>query len=305
VRLSVIVAGLLAAAAGSHATSPAPGSFEARIVSAAGELGTATELKTLSPEQQRDATIFVVGNMLYSVVHEMGHAVLSEMQLPVLGRQEDAADSFAIVAGIKMMTNVSERALIEAGKGWFFNELSERKRGAITVFYDSHGMNLQRAYQIVCFMVGANPERFKPIADATNLPEIRRTTCKDDYAIAAWSWEELLKPFHRTPDKPVTTFDIGYDDAEGELSVYAKTFKDLQFLERIATMATDAYVWRRPLAMKMETCGKVNAWWNERNGKITVCYELVAEFAQLYMQFMGDPAMEKRMQALKPVALSR
>jgi hypothetical protein len=70
-------------------------------------------------------------------------------------------------------------------------------------------------------------------------------------------------------------------------------------------MATDKFTWRRPLTITMETCGKVNAWWSEPNASITVCYELVDEFVQLYLQFMTDPAMEKRMEALNPPLLTR
>lgn len=274
--------------------------FEKAIVKIAPELAAATGLKSLPPEQQVDATFFVVGNMLFSTVHEFGHAVMSEMQMPVLGRMEDAADSFAMVTALKMMTDTSVRALIESGKGWFFTELSDRKRGGMTAFYESHGMNLQRAYQIACYMVGANPARFKALADAIKIPEARQTTCKDDYAIAAWSWEELLKPYARSPDTPRSKIDVTYSEAAGPLAIYEKTFKELRFLDRLSNMATDKFTWRRPLTMTMETCGKVNAWWSEPNAKITVCYELVDEFVQLYLQFMTDPAMEKRMEALNP-----
>lgn len=296
-KATAVVAGLLMA--GGMPVAQAA-TFEEQIAKAAVELGASTRLKDLTPEQQREATMFVIGNMLFSVFHEFGHAVMSEMELPVLGRQEDAADSFAIVAGINMMTDVSERALIEAGKGWFFTELSDRKRGAMAAFYNSHGMNLQRAYQIVCYMVGANPEKFKNLAAMTNLPESRQATCKDDYAIAAWSWEEVLKPYLASTGKPSARIDVGYDEGKDQLEVYAKTFKELGFLDRIAKMATDKFVWRRPLTMRMESCGKVNAWWNERNAKITVCYELVEEFVQLYVQFMNNPVVQERMQALKP-----
>lgn len=277
-------------------------SFDERIAGIASELAASTALKALPPERQRDATFFVVGNMLFSVAHEFGHMVMSEMQMPVLGRQEDAADSFAIVAGLKMMTDTSERALIEAGKGWFFTELDDRKRGTIATYYNSHGMNLQRAYQIVCYMVGANPEKFKALADTTKIPEARQKTCKDDYAIAAWSWEELLKPYRRTPGKPTSRIDVTYNDGQGSLAIYEKTFRELRFLDRVVDVATDKFVWRRPLSVTMETCGKANAWWSEPNARITVCYELVDEFVKLYLQFMGTSPIGMLMQTPTPTS---
>jgi hypothetical protein len=276
-----------------------------KIGTLAADLAAGTQLKTLTPEQQRDAAYFVIGNMLFAVVHEFGHAVINEMQVPVIGRMEDGADSFAIVTGLKLMTDTSERALIEAGKGWFFLELAERKSGELVAFYDSHGMNMQRAYEIVCYMVGANYDKFKALADATKLPESRQKSCKDDFAMASWSWEVVLWKYFTEPGKPSARITVNYDEATGPFAVYAKTFKELRFLDRLADLAMEKFTWRRPITMSMETCGKVNAWWSEPNSKITVCYELIEDFVKLYMQFMTDPAMAKRMDALVPPTLGR
>jgi len=62
---------------------------------------------------------FVAGNMLFVLLHELGHAAITEMGLPVLGRMEDAADSFAALRLIRVGSDFSHRVLIEAAKGWF------------------------------------------------------------------------------------------------------------------------------------------------------------------------------------------
>jgi hypothetical protein len=306
-RPTVVVIGLLSGS-GLLCAQPAfapMNTFEQQVGKVSNDMQAWPQLKGLTPDQRRETVIFVLGNMLFGVFHEMGHAVISEMQLPVLGREEDAADSFAILAGTKMMTNISERALIEAGKGWFFNDLNDKKNGYMQAFYESHGMNLQRAYQIVCFMVGADPVKFRHIAEVTKLPESRQKSCGEDYAIAVWSWETLLEPHRRKPDQPPTKIDVVYSEAKGDLDVYAKSFKDLQFLERLAHMASSAFVWRGPFKLEMETCGFVNAFWNVKNRKLQICYELVDSYVDLYREFMTNPAIQKRMEALKPPAAMR
>jgi hypothetical protein len=45
---------------------------------------------------------FVAGNMLFVMLHELGHTAIAEMGLPVLGRMEDAADSFAALRLIRV-----------------------------------------------------------------------------------------------------------------------------------------------------------------------------------------------------------
>jgi Putative metallopeptidase len=46
--------------------------------------------------------------------------------------------------------------------------------GDKVAYYDEHWLNQQRAYQIVCLMVGSDDEKFKDLAKETKLPEERQ-----------------------------------------------------------------------------------------------------------------------------------
>ena len=52
-------------------------------------------LKGMSQTQREKRVEFVVGNLLFALGHEAGHAVIREMGVPVVGREEDAADFFS------------------------------------------------------------------------------------------------------------------------------------------------------------------------------------------------------------------
>jgi hypothetical protein len=43
-------------------------------------------------------------------------------------------------------------------------------------FYDSHGLDKQRAYNIICLMVGADPSKFTELATAAKMPPNRQGT---------------------------------------------------------------------------------------------------------------------------------
>ena len=60
-------------------------------------------------------------------------------------------------------------------------------------------MDLQRAYNVVCLMVGSNPGKFASVADAAKLPPERQMTCQDDYLNAKWSWDQVLQSHLRKP----------------------------------------------------------------------------------------------------------
>src|SRR5262249_2474318 len=57
--------------------------FQARIDAAALALGSTPKYKGLSPKYRMGLTEFVVGNMLFVLLHEISHAAISDMKLPV------------------------------------------------------------------------------------------------------------------------------------------------------------------------------------------------------------------------------
>jgi hypothetical protein len=238
------------------------------------------------PPQKRMALIeFVIGNLLFVSTHELGHGVLAEFELPNLGHDEDAADNFAILTALKVGDTFSDNVLIKAAKGWYLADLRDKATGEKPAYYDSHGLNLQRGYQIVCMMVGSHPERFKYLAERAQMPEERQASCKSDFGFADWSWESALKPYLRAPDAPRQKIELTYGDARGKLAVYARTFRDIKFLETLAEHLGDRYAWPRPFVMEMVECGEVGANWHSR--KLKICYEMAHEFAELYRDY-GD-----------------
>ena len=157
--------------------APQKAQIAAGIDEAVKALDTVPRLKELSSEAKRQLVEFVTGNTLFVVAHELGHGLINEMHMPVLGREEDAADSFAIVTALSMGPWFSDRVLMEVTKGWFLSAKRDKKQGNTLTFYGEHSLDLQRAYNIVCLMVGSDPEKYKTLAEDTELPEARQDSC--------------------------------------------------------------------------------------------------------------------------------
>jgi hypothetical protein len=280
---AMTVAALIANVPGATAE---PTQQQSKIVSGIDEavkaIGDLPRLKKLSTEAKRQLVEFVLGNTLFVMAHEMGHGLINEMNLPVLGREEDAADSFAIVTALNIGSGFSDRVLIEATKGWVFNAKSDKKEGEPLAFYDEHGLNLQRAYNVVCFMVGSNPEKYKALAIDMKLPEERQASCVYDWKNTSWSWEEMLKPHLRSADKPKVAIKVEYQENE-KYAVQARILRHMGLLEAFATHAADRYVWPNPLTFEARSCGQANAKWSKRT--LTLCYELAKEFIEQYLDY--------------------
>jgi hypothetical protein len=264
--------------------SPSPEAqraFQARIAEQARLLANDPRVARV-PRHRRQALVeFVVGNVLFVATHEMGHAVVLDMNLPTLGGAEQAADDFAILTTLKLgEKDFSDRVLIEAAKGWFTNAAGERPTTGTPHYYERHGLNARRAYRMVCLMVGADSARFDALAAETTLPKDLRRTCGWDYDRTAQSWERALTPFRPAADQPKPQVDVKYAEATGPLAVHAQIFRNLRFLETIAAFAADRFGWRAPIAMEMRSCGSVGAAWTVTTRTLHICYEMVQDFAE-------------------------
>ncbi len=228
--------------------------FQTRIEDVARALRNEPRLKNLSEQQLIDRVEFVLGNTLFILLHEMGHVHFSEMKLPVLGREE-------------------------------FSERRNQQTGAKPLYYDAHDLSPQRAYQIVCLMVGSDPAKFKALADDAKMPESRQQSCKRDYAKALRSWDMVLAPYRRAADQPEPKIDVIYGDAQGIFEVFARSFRATRLLETVAERSASIYVWPAPFTMEMVSCDGPNASWDDEARTLKLCYQLPFDFAQLYQAY--------------------
>jgi hypothetical protein len=229
-----------------------------------------------------DATLFVIGNTLFTLYHELGHALVDLLDLPVIGREEDAVDGFAAVTMIPDAPDETRDALIVAvADGWraqgdLADEDSERP------YWSEHALDEQRHYAIVCLMVGSDQDGFYDYALDAGLPDERIETCTDDFELMKSSWERLLRPYELTSrqgqmpagspinlvfDKPVEQqvwlLDLIRQGGLLEAGVD-------RFAERLALPA--------PVIIRFATCNDANAYWSPQDREVTICYELVDEF---------------------------
>jgi len=254
---------------------------EARLEAAVTAISTHARVKDMPRDKLKATTEFVLGNTLFALMHEMGHGLIHDLGLPVLGHEEDAADAFATVMMLSMQSAVTHRVLVNAAKGWMISDRRSRDGGEAAVFYDAHGLDLQRAYNIICLMVGSDPDQFDDLAREANLPEDRRQTCQGDYSNASWSWNKALEPYLRAPELQPMTYPIVYGKPEGSLDIFKQAFLASDIMGYIATFA-GRFAWRKGFGIEVTTCGEPGASWSIPERKMTFCYELADDFVQLY-----------------------
>jgi hypothetical protein len=292
---------VLALAAGPLCAQPAPPAgastapLEAGFAEAARTLENDPRFDNTTDQHWREMVDFVAGNVLFALVHEVGHAIISDMGLPVLGHEEDAADAFATLTRLRMGNDFSIRVLSASAMGWFMSDKRNRERHVPNVFYGEHSLDRQRAFNIVCLMVGSDPDKFKHLADIVKLPEDRQGSCQGDFSNASWSWRKLLEPHLRTAEQPKMKFEVVYGDG-GQYKTIEKFLRQTRILEVVADRLSDRFKWRAPIGFEARLCDSPTASWDLTARKIYICYELAFDYAELYRDYgdAGKPAPPRR-----------
>jgi hypothetical protein len=226
--------------------------------------------------QQGDA-LYVLGNIANTMFHEFGHALISEFEIPIVGKEEDAVDAFANVVMVSDADDPYLDAMIEAvADDWFVAGQFEKEQGAEASPWDEHSMSDQRAAAVVCILVGADPQYFKEAADNAGMPPERQEACQGDYQQAQEGWDKLLEAHYRPDGAPEPEpIPVTYEEATAELAPIAEFVKASGIVEDIVDSMNLTFNLQPGIQVFVKACGEENAYWSPGDRQLTLCYEIV------------------------------
>ena len=236
-----------------------------------------------------DEVRFTVANSEFTLMHEMGHLLISELQLPVLGREEDAADQLGFM-GLFLLQQEQHRddfsaKLMDVADYWRLEWQSAERSGTEIPVWDSHALDAQRFYNIACLAYGSDPDRLDWVLEVSGLPVERALYCPEEYAQAAHAVQWFREHFGRSNERPARhRIRVIYDTPPGHLPGGTELLEKIRAsgeLEAVAAKASEAFELPRDLTLRMSTCGAPDAWFNRISGELTLCYERIAYFRDL------------------------
>ncbi|MGE5408025.1 MAG: DUF4344 domain-containing metallopeptidase [Syntrophothermus sp.] len=145
-------------------------------------------------EEELGERIGAVNSFIFA--HEFGHALIANYNLPVLGREEDAADSISTA----LLLLAPEGAAYATEAAAFWADFSGRQSPPALVEYaDVHSLDLQRAYNVLCWVAGSSEQSFEEVAELELLPPERLESCPLEYEQLAESIKQELEPHLKHP----------------------------------------------------------------------------------------------------------
>jgi len=132
----------------------------------------------------------VTGEIVETLLHELGHAAFDMLKDPVFGREEDAADQMAIFLVLQFSPPVAR--LITRGDLFFWK--NDKNPTAWKAYSDEHGTASQRFYNVLCWAYGGNPQAFQDLADSW-LPKQRAENCAAEHELIRAAFAKTILPF--------------------------------------------------------------------------------------------------------------
>ncbi len=274
---------------------------------AAAAMGRAAPAASAKPAASVSLTTaqvdFVISNTIFALLHEMGHVIIRDFEVPLLGMEEDSADTLAaliMLSGVSGGASTEETnkltralALAAVGNAMIWKSGPEQKDTEI-LFWDQHSLSARRASRIACLIYGSNPKLYAWVADSARMPDRRRDNCEDEFELArhagVWVYDTYGNRGRQIKESPAPQVSVAYGPARGDRQESMRQLlEQRRFVEAVVAKVDAQFAFTKPLIVKIDRCGRPNAYWDPDYRELQLCYELLESFVQL----SADPGVAK------------
>ena len=136
----------------------------------------------------------VLGPILAIFLHETAHAIFNMLQVPVLGREEDAADQFAAYVMLRLGKDEARKMILGSAYHYRIQMPGSQVKIPIQSLSNEHSTPAQRAFNILCIGYGADKKLFADVVEKDFLPKGRAEVCEREYNDLDFAMTKLIKP---------------------------------------------------------------------------------------------------------------
>lgn len=257
--------------------------------SAAGE-GENAPVSPATPASSPASQSFVLGNVLFALLHEFGHAIIRDFDVPLLGLEEESADTIAAVSLMLLdrqqpRAGFGEALAVTALAQNYLWKTGLEHEGARVALWAQHGLSVQRYARLACLLYGSDATQYGWVVKAAEMEAIRAENCGEEWRIAERAVRWLRDTYGIAPSqrssRPATEISVKYaKPLNADEGVLAELIQEKQLLEKLATAMQTSFAFPEPLTLKLSHCRVPNAYWDDEYREVVLCYELMEAFAK-------------------------
>jgi hypothetical protein len=155
------------------------------------------DLRTYMPAKATPAGIepldTLVGPFVDTVLHEFAHALFDNIGIPILGREEDAADQVSSYIYLQLRDDEAHRLIMGTVYAYML-EVEDTDPPTMEEYADEQSTPEQRAFNLSCMAYGSNPELFEDVLTLVGMPQERVDICEEEYELFSLAYEKLISP---------------------------------------------------------------------------------------------------------------
>jgi hypothetical protein len=122
----------------------------------------------------------------------LSHALFDLLRVPILGREEDAADQVAAYIMLQLGKEFTRTTIV--GVAWLYAHDAKQNTVGLSHYADVHSLDAQRFYNVLCLAYGDDPKLFADMVEKKYLPQERTEGCADGYQQVAYAVQRLISP---------------------------------------------------------------------------------------------------------------
>ncbi|MEI6798268.1 MAG: DUF4344 domain-containing metallopeptidase [Pseudomonadota bacterium] len=219
-----------------------------------------------------DEADFIANEVIATFYHEVGHGLIHVLNIPVLGKEEDAADTLSVILMNDIWDEPSASAILTSdAKTYALRAANAQSDPDPSLFADVHSLDIQRYYAVVCLFYGANPDERKQLATDLELPDNKLDSCPDEYQYARAAWDAVLAGAEPGPDRHGLVMGPGQE---------GMPLADLLAGEVVSI--NEHFGLPEEITVKVADCGEANAFYTSDDKTITMCNEYAQDLQQLW-----------------------
>jgi len=146
------------------------------------------------PQDTGSQNLVVVGATIEAVLHETAHGIFDILQIPIWGREDDAADRLAALMMMQFGEDM-EKVTIYGTTTLFKSLASSQKTWTGSDFADTASPDAQRYYNYLCIAAGADPALFGGVLTDGTIPSFRASDCAYEYDQIKKAFDLRIMPY--------------------------------------------------------------------------------------------------------------
>lgn len=215
---------------------------------------------------------FVESNVLETLYHELGHALIDTLHLPIFGPEEHAADFLAAILIHRVHDETTSRQMVlDVAASYEADYQGDRATYQRAYYADEHANPMQRYYNLACLYLGGDPEGRRGVANQLKLPDGRAEFCGGEFEMANYAWGDVLDQLGE--DAPAQTLTLDWILDNGSHLT--------QFVTREVAILNRMLALPEPITVSVIPCGEVNAFYDPDPKEIIICTELSEHLAEI------------------------